>query len=125
MATNNNPNANAGLTNRQKWSLEGKAKQGWKCYFIERDTRWEMTTVFHNAQPLAQEIRAGGTPDITHLTQMFMDLYDKVGEIMTCPVCMEDLVKDNTHLPICGHLICKDCKSNPLCVRCPICRKDY
>ncbi len=32
-----NPNANSRLTNKEKWSLESKAKQGWKCYFIERD----------------------------------------------------------------------------------------
>lgn len=128
MATNNNsnnPNANAGLTNRQKWTLEGKAKQGWKCYFIERDRNWDIHPVYNQVQPLVQQIRRGETPDITHLTQMFLELYDKVGELVSCPVCFEELKKDNTHLPLCGHLICKECKANPACVRCPICRKDY
>ena len=40
MANRQNPTANSGLTDREKWSLEAKAKQGWKCYFIERHYHW-------------------------------------------------------------------------------------
>jgi len=111
------------MTNREKWSLEAKAKQGWKCYFIERDWIHDLQTTRNNVRATAQQIRNGATPDITHLTQMFLELYDKVGELCDCPVCMETLTKDQTAVPICGHLVCKGCKERM--TDCPICRKKY
>jgi len=123
MANRQNPTANSGLTNREKWSLEAKAKQGWKCYFIERDYIYDLQQTRNNARATAQQIRQGATPDITHLTQMFLELYDKVGELCDCPVCMETLTKEQTSVPLCGHLVCKTCKEKM--AECPICRKTY
>jgi hypothetical protein len=31
-----NGNAQVTMTGYEKWKLESKAKQGWKCYFIQR-----------------------------------------------------------------------------------------
>lgn len=111
------------MTNREKWSLEAKAKQGWKCYFIERDYIYDLQATRNNVRATAQQIRSGATPDITHLTQMFLELYDKVGELCDCPVCMEQMTKDGTAVPMCGHLVCKTCKEKM--TDCPICRKAY
>ena len=52
-----------------------------------------------------------------------MELYDKVGELVDCPVCLETMTKEKTAIPLCGHLICKECKEN-ISV-CPICRGKY
>lgn len=123
MAAHQNPNAISGLTNRQKWTLETKAKQGWKCYFIERDFIYDLQNTRNNVRATAQQIRSGATPDITHLTQMFLELYDKVGELCDCPVCMESMTKENTNVPMCGHLVCKTCKEKM--TECPLCRKPY
>jgi hypothetical protein len=120
-----NPNQQITITLKEKRALEGKAKQGWKCYFIERDANFELGQAYHAHAQTAQQLRNGQAVDITHLTKMFLDLYDKVGELVSCPVCLEQMVKDNTHLPVCGHLICKGCKANPAVNKCPICRKDY
>ena len=125
MTTRQNPNANSGLTNREKWALENKAKLGWKCYFVERELIYDLQMTRIEVGPVVQQIRRGETPDITHLTQMFLDLYDKVGELCDCPVCLETMDKDKTHIPICGHFICKTCKANPQLDKCPICRKAW
>ena len=123
MANRQNPNTQITMTLREKWSLEGKAKQGWKCYFIQRDYIEALQDTRNNVRATAQQIRSGATPDITHLTQMFLELYDKVGELCDCPVCMEQMTKDQTAVPICGHLVCKACKERM--TECPICRKNY
>ena len=81
MANRQNPTANSGLTDREKWSLEAKAKQGWKCYFIERHYIYDLQQTRNNARATTQQILQGATPDITHLTQMFLELYDKVGQL--------------------------------------------
>jgi hypothetical protein len=121
----NNPNTQITMTNREKWSLEAKAKQGWKCYFIEREHIYELQEVRNNLRAQVHQLRtATSAPqDYEHLKKMFLDLYDKVGEMCDCPVCMEPMTKDNTAVPLCGHLICKECKEKV--VECPICRKKY
>lgn len=119
-----NPNAQITMTNRQKWALEAKAKQGWKCYFIERDYIYELQEVRDTMRATIQQLRTGSSsPDIAHLSKMFLELYDKVGQLCDCPVCMETMGKDETAVPLCGHLICKTCKE--MCDVCPICRKKY
>lgn len=125
MANRQNPQANSGLTNKEKWSLENKAKAGWKCYFIERDYIYDLQEIRDNSRQTALAIRSGESPDISHLSRMFLELYDKVGQLCDCPICLETMNKDNTHIPICGHLICKTCKLNPVVDKCPICRKEY
>ena len=121
-----NANQQITMTNREKWALETKSKAGWRAYYIERDYAWGLAQQRQqNWRPVANALRGGEQVDITHLTQMFLELYDKVGEHLDCPVCFEELVKDNTHLPLCGHLICKGCKANPQVDKCPICRKKY
>lgn len=125
MSNNNrDPNANSGLTNRDKWSLEGKAKQGWKCYFIEREWAYRIQEVREPNRDLVRGLREGtAVPDYEHLKNMFLELYDKVGELTNCPVCLEAMTKEKTTVPTCGHLICKDCR--PRVERCPLCKKNY
>ena len=119
-----NPNAKVSMTNKEKWSLEAKAKQGWKCYFIEREHIYELQDHRNNLRTQAQQLRTSvETPDYEHLKQMFLDLYDKVGELCDCPVCMETLTKEMTCVPLCAHLICKTCRAK--ITDCPICRKKY
>ncbi len=122
-----NPNANANLTNKDKWTLEAKAKQGWKCYFIERDHIYELqqhrNTLRAEVERLREDGGGGSANDYDHLKQMFLDLYARVGELCDCPVCFETLSKDLTAVPLCGHLVCKECKARM--VACPICRKTY
>jgi hypothetical protein len=121
----NNPNTKIEMTNREKWSLQAKAKQGWKCYFIERDQIYELQEVRHQLRDQVINLRnnTGDVPDYEYLKKMFLDLYDKVGEVCDCPVCYEPLTKENTDVPLCGHLVCKTCK--PQMVECPICKKKY
>jgi len=119
-----NPNANSGLTNRQKWELERKARVGWAVFF---KTRERMDDLIHNRRehaPIVREIRQGGDVDLTHLKKLFLELYDKVGELVDCPVCFEPMMKDNTFIPSCGHLICKTCRPLIQGNKCPTCRKD-
>jgi hypothetical protein len=122
---NRDPTANSGLTNKQKWALESKARQGWKFFYMERDRINALQEARHNYRAIVNEIRNGEAPDLSHLTNMFLELYEKVGELCNCPVCLETMLKDNTHIPMCGHLICKTCKAMPAIDKCPICRRAY
>jgi hypothetical protein len=121
----NNPNTQITMTNREKWSLEAKAKQGWKCYFIEREHIYELQDVRNNLRAQVNQLRAttSAPQDYDHLKQMFLELYDKVGELCDCPICYDTMDKNSTAVPLCGHLICKTCKEKV--VECPICRKKY
>lgn len=122
----NNPNTQITMTNKEKWSLENKAKQGWKCYFIEREHIYELQNHRDLLRQQVQQLRSNNrssAPDYEHLKQMFLDLYDKVGELCDCPVCMETMTKEQTAVPLCGHLVCKTCKDKM--TDCPICRKKY
>jgi hypothetical protein len=120
-----NANTQITMTNAQKWALEAKSKQGWKCYFIERDAIYELQRHRNLFRQQVQNIRGviEVQPDYEHLKQMFLDLYDKVGELCDCPVCMEEMTKEQTAVPICGHLVCKTCKEKMN--ECPLCRKKY
>jgi hypothetical protein len=112
------------FTQQQKWELEQKAKRGWSLFFR---TRERMDFLIHNRLEnahIVREIRRGGEVDLTHLKKLFLDLYDKVGEIVDCPVCFEPMMKDNTFIPNCGHLICKTCRPQIQGNKCPTCRKD-
>ena len=115
---------NITITRREKLRLESKAKQGWKCYFIERDYLYDLQVHRETIRNDVTAIRNGDDVNLDHLKKMFLDLYDKVGEFVDCPICFDALKKDNTHLPNCGHMICKTCKKNPLVNKCPICRKN-
>ena len=116
---------NITITRREKFRLESKAKQGWKCYFIEREAIFDLQEHREVIRGEVQRVRAGDNVCSSHLKKMLLDLYDKVGEFVDCPVCLESMRKDNTHLPNCGHMICITCKENPAINSCPICRKAY
>lgn len=118
-----NPNTQITMTNREKWSLEAKAKQGWKCYFIEREHIYQLQEQRNQLRHQVNHLRNGCKVEYEHLKQMFLDLYDKVGELCDCPVCMETMTKEQTAVPLCGHLVCKTCKDKM--TDCPICRKKY
>lgn len=120
----NNPNTKIEITLREKWSLEGKAKRGWCCYFAQREQIYALQDQRNQLRDQVRNLRNNtAVPDYEHLKKMFLDLYDKVGEACDCPVCYEPLTKENTDVPLCGHLVCKVCK--PQMVECPICKKKY
>jgi hypothetical protein len=116
--------ANANMTNREKWAMEAEAKQGWKCYYIGRETIYSLSVHLQRMSQQVYELR--NLPEhieYDHLKHMFLELYDKVGELCDCPICYESMTKKNTHVALCGHLVCKSCKEK--ITDCPICRKKY
>ena len=119
-----NPNQLITMTRSEKWTLEQKAKQGWKCYFISRDHIHQLQDVRDQLHSEVCKLK-NNTAELNydHLKQMFLTLYDKVGELCDCPVCFETLTKEKTSVPLCGHLVCKDCRSKMS--ECPVCRKLY
>ena len=120
------------MTKSQKWALENKAKVGWKHYYMLRDELDELSSYYaeerRKNRELIENIKSGKDFDIEFLKKQFLDLYEKVGELTNCPVCMETMTKENTEVPACGHMICKVCKDR-ICQsakkECPICKKKY
>lgn len=120
MSSNNNNLIT--MTRKEKWALENKAKSGWRCYFIEREKVHNLSNIRDELREEVDALRNGiENPNYEHLKQMFLNLYEKVGEICDCPICYEPLLKENTFVPNCGHIFCKDCKQR--INECPICRK--
>lgn len=114
------------LTIRQRRALELKAKAGWKQYYILRDEVLEMRQLYVNNRDFHRQMRDGEHVDLTHLKNVFLELYQKVGDLMDCPICMETMERDNAFLPSCGHLLCKTCKNAPQCPpNCPVCRRPF
>lgn len=108
---------------RDMQSLRGKLKWAWRSFFAERAAVHELQRVRDSLRADVTNIRGGVQPDITYLSKIFMELYEKVGEMCDCPVCFHTLTKEVTAVPFCGHLICRDCKVK--FTECPTCRKSY
>lgn len=120
------------ITTAERKRLESKAKVGWKNYYTLRDDFDELSQYFSDVKTenkkLIETIKSGGDVDTEYLKKQFLDLYEKVGELTDCPVCFETLTKENSEVPSCGHLICKDCKLKICNVgnkECPICKAKY
>jgi len=107
-------------------TAERKAKQGWKCYFTLLDRQLEVQTSaatrFSNTN---RRLRNNEEVDITHLKAQFLEMYEKLNQLTSCPICLETMTKEQIHLPFCGHMICKSCKETGNVCVCPICRKKY
>jgi hypothetical protein len=112
------------MTRREKWRLEAKAKSGWKAFYQHRYEVEEMGVLRRELEGMVTEVRRGNEVDVTHLKQMFLQLYDRLGDLTDCPVCYEPMVKDNTFVPNCGHLLCKTCRPRIPENKCPECRRD-
>ena len=119
MATN--PNTLITMTIKEKYRLESKAKVGWKCFYVEREYVYDLQQTKNDLRLEVMRLKENQEVDYKHLKQMFLTLYDKVGELCDCPICFETLTKELTYIPSCGHLLCKNCKDK--ITVCPICRK--
>jgi hypothetical protein len=124
------------LPRNERLRLESKAKSGWRCYFVEREKVYRLqeqrrenrgSVLILRSQAPRQIVFRNEAPredvEYENLKRMFLELYDKVGELCDCPVCYEQMTKDNTCVPLCSHLICKACRER--LDACPVCRKKY
>ncbi len=115
------------ITRKEKYALEQKAKSGWRCFFIQREANYHLQETTYRMAGEVNRLRREATnpsnAEYEHLKSMFLELYDKVGELTNCPICFDPMTKDTTHVGSCGHLVCKTCKTR--ISQCPICRKSY
>ena len=119
-----NDGAMVQISRRELWRLNQKAKTGWARFYQERESLRGLQEMRNNVRATALQLREGADlPDISHLTEMFLQLYDQVGQLCDCPVCYETMTKEKTSVPYCGHLVCKDCEAR--LEECPLCRKKF
>jgi hypothetical protein len=114
------------LPRNERLRLEAKAKSGWRCYFVEREKVYGLQAQRRENRARVLILRTQAPREdveYENLKRMFLELYDKVGELCDCPVCYEQMTKDNTCVPLCSHLICKACRER--LDACPVCRKKY
>ena len=102
-------------------ALKRKAKAGWRCFYQAKEANHLLGLKYIHLQKIMEKCRQDENVDISFLKSQFLELYDEVGKLVSCPVCFELLTKTNTHIPLCGHLVCFSCKSKM--DKCPICRK--
>lgn len=119
-----NPNEQITMTRREKWRLEAKAKSGWKAFYQSREDIDILIGIMNQDRQTYEALRSGQDVDVSHLKRMFLELYEKVGELTNCPICFEPMPKENTFIPNCGHLICKTCRPQIANNKCPECRRD-
>ena len=74
-----------------------------------------------NNRTTYQQIQNNINTDTEFLRKAYLELYEKIGDLTDCPVCFDTMIKDNTHLGVCGHMVYKTCKEN--LNDCPICRR--
>jgi len=105
--------------------LKQKAKQGWKCYFIEREKIYDLQDSLLESTQLTIVLNNSEAPPVEYefLKKQYLELYQLVGKLIECPVCYCEMTKDNIELPLCGHSVCKSCKKQ--LQDCPICRRKY
>jgi len=104
--------------------LETKAKAGWASYYSQLERYHRLSSYYRGFQERNREFRQNldkEALDITYLKNQFIEMYDELKKFTECPVCFENLNKENTKLTNCGHLFCLDCFDKV--DSCPICRK--
>ena len=113
------------MTAREKWVLEAKARTGWKAFYVAQEHIEQLQQTRNSLRANVEQIKNGTNIDLSHLTNMLLQLYDKVGELCDCPICFETMTKENTFVPSCGHLCCKDCKAKMEKNGCAICKRYF
>jgi len=110
--------------------LEKKAKCGWKAFFVMRDMMDELIEYKNELQEQVKQLRQEtkqqdenkNVDDYCFLKTKFLEMFDKLGELTDCPICYEGLLKSQSAVLNCGHIICKTCKGKLEKKECPICR---
>jgi hypothetical protein len=113
----------------KEWKrLEGKAKQGWRAYYVVCDELFDIGESLRISRKqnieLIKQIKEGNDNiDLEFLKKQFVELYELANKNCECPVCFEILNKETIYVSSCGHLTCKSCYGSM--DKCPICRKAY
>jgi len=113
--------------------LVKKSKMGWKAFFILRDRmdelieyRDELEVCIIEMKKETKEQEENKTiDDYCFLKKKFIEMFEKLGELTDCPICFEGLLKSESVVLNCGHIICKSCKEKLTKKECPICRSKF
>jgi DNA phosphorothioation-dependent restriction protein DptG len=107
------------MTEQTIKQLEKKAKKGWRCYYLEQEKNNALLEKIKQLETEVHQLKT--THQFEHLKNMYLTLYEKVGELQECPICFQTMTKEITYVPSCAHLVCKACKES--IDTCPICRE--
>ena len=121
------------MENNENKVLERKAKAGWRCYFLMRDMYCELSASYINIlnknSKLVKKLKDNEEIDLSYLKSQFIELYDLVKGQTECPICFDEINRENIDVKNCGHIICKKCveeikNTSHSPHKCPICRKN-
>ena len=125
-----NNNIKITMTLKEKQALENKAKAGWRCFFTMKERCEDLIAKIQEQRgEMVEQMRIVNNNediDLTHLKKLFVEMFEKTGGLCQteCPICYENLNKQNTYVGHCGHLVCNNCKPE-LHGKCPQCRKQF
>ena len=112
------------ITVQEHRRLISKSKRGWIAFYGLYD---QLATIIDNA-PIQQLVNRN--EDLSHLKTQLINLIAQVHRVISCPVCLEELEKEEMIVLNCGHILCRDdhtrIKNRPNAMerRCPECRRD-
>jgi hypothetical protein len=98
--------------------LEKQRRVAWAKFYEITDWYYEdMNKMYEMITKLKEE---NDYEFPSHIKNEMLEMYDDLKKKIECPICYENMNKDNLHITRCGHKICKECYKNV--DKCPICR---
>ena len=103
-------------------------KEGVKLLLKSRGRHFEV--MLYSARPNANNRPPPPPPPPTpvsipdHFIAEFMEMSLQLKKEHKCPCCFENITKENVHIPLCCHILCKKCNLivKETTSKCPICR---
>lgn len=103
----------------EKRKLENKSKSGWRKYFSCREALFKKMVVIRE---LKVELAKPAVD--SHIPQHIKDMLAKNLKDEECPICLEEIKKEDCLVTRCGHFFCMPCfaQHHEHKKECPICR---
>ena len=109
------------MSQRQYDSLIRKSKVGWAMFYASETLNHGLHIGYMKTinDMIENESVKEVLPDFVETE--IKELYSQLKKTVECPICFEELDKDNMQFSSCGHKYCKTCLSK--IKECAVCRK--
>lgn len=113
---------NKGRFDKEKKRLENKAKTGWRRAFYYRDELWEAVKSLNTLKK--EMVSKMNNSNQTQIPVHIKTLVKEKCKGEECPICIEEMTKDDFYVTRCGHFFHLQCfaRCHERKKECPMCR---